>query len=463
MVFSSSIFLYGFLPLFFLGYFCMPKTFKNIWALLGSLVFYAWGGPLFVFVLIASSTIDFLLAKTFHRNHRKLFLSIGIVINVALLAYFKYINFAIDNANLILHSLGFDAIQWTKVVLPIGISFFTFQKISYLVDVYRGVRPAVKHWHDHQLFVILFPQLIAGPIVRYVDIADELIVRKESNELRVLGFARFAVGLAKKVLIANTLGAVADPIFAKEMVNGGEAWFAMVNYTFQIYYDFAGYSDMAIGLGMMMGFRFPENFNFPYLSSSITEFWRRWHITLGSWMRDYLYIPFGGNRKGNVRTYINLFATFLISGLWHGASWNFVIWGAYHGVWLVLERLFLLRWMDRIPRPIRIFINFIVVLFGWVFFRIEEFDKAMQWIKAMFHPVDFDRPGEYSYYALLVFAILASLWTYGKKAVERELAIFHQYSKQKGIWFPILSVLLIYLVSISIVSSNYNPFIYFRF
>lgn len=436
---------------------------------MGSTAFYAWGAPLFVFVLFSSIAFDFYVVKQFdNQKKRKTWLWISVSLNIALLAYFKYANFFVDNVNLVLGNAGFEEVEWTKVVLPIGISFFTFQKISYIVDVYRGVRKPLKNIADHALYVILFPQLIAGPIVRFNEIADELEDRKANlnADNRLLGLFRFALGLGKKVLIANVLGAEADAMFdiAPHDLKTDQAWYGAICYTFQIYFDFSGYSDMAIGLGRMMGFKFPENFNNPYISGSITEFWRRWHITLSNWMRDYLYIPLGGNRVSTNRLYINLWTVFIFSGLWHGAAWTFVIWGAYHGFFLVIERMFLLKWYKYLPNLVRTGITFLIVVFGWVFFKADNLDVALGFYKSMFALdfAHFDKPPEIELtlpiaMAFSFFAIIPKMEHWQEKMLFRPPGLI------RTLIFGLATFVLLAVCISVIAASDFNPFIYFRF
>lgn len=468
MVFSSAFFLFGFMPIFFLVYFLIPYRAKNAWALIGSTFFYAWGGPAFVFVLFTSITMDYFIGHQIAKhkgNVKRNWLLTGVVLNIALLAYFKYANFFVANFNELLTSLGMTGLHWTEVALPIGISFFTFQKMSYLMDVSRGEKEALRSWVDYALFVVLFPQLIAGPIVRFKDIADEIADRRANliPEERLLGMYRFIIGLSKKVLIANVMGEIADHYYNTVVhPTGGEAWIALVAYTFQIYFDFSGYSDMAIGLGRMMGFHFPENFNFPYISKSITEFWRRWHITLSNWMRDYLYIPLGGNRKGNVRTYVNLWLVFLISGLWHGASWNFVLWGAFHGFWLVTERAFLLSWMRKWPSVVRAFITFLIAMMGWMLFRLEDWKTFSTYGGAMITDLKGFHLDNHQW---LILGI-ATLLSFRALFLKQELAEntpFITLSVRKAIRITVVSGLLLALSASFVMSSDFNPFIYFRF
>jgi alginate O-acetyltransferase complex protein AlgI len=357
MVFSSIIFLILFLPAFILVYQFVGKKYKNRFILFASILFYSWGAPKFVFALLLVTTVDFYFVKSLAASEnpkkRKLFLAASLIMNLGLLAYFKYANFFIDNVNAVFCAFGMEEINWVKIILPIGISFYTFETITYVVDVYRKVHAPLKHFWDYQLYIILFPKLIAGPIVRFHSIADQISERNETVDDKLQGFIRFCIGLGKKILIANVLGAQADLIMDQqpEQLSTIMSWIGIIAYTFQIYFDFSGYSDMALGLGRMMGFNFPENFNNPYNSRSITEFWRRWHISLGQWMKNYLYIPLGGNQvKSKFRLFFNLWIVFLISGLWHGASWSFVLWGAFHGFFLIMDRIFLQNFLDKVGK-----------------------------------------------------------------------------------------------------------------
>ncbi len=472
MVFSTSLFILIFLPLFLIIYYLVGRKAKNIVILIASTLFYAWGAPKFVFVLLGSTALTFYLVKIMHTsaaiNRKRIFLVLSIALNLGLLIYFKYANFFIENVNYILTVFGIHNVGWVNVILPIGISFYTFQSLTYSVDVYRRVHaPLSKVW-DYMLYIMSFPQMIAGPIVRFNTIADQIVSRSESPDDKLSGFLRFTIGLAKKVLIANVMGEQADLIMGGDISTIGTttAWVGILAYTFQIYFDFSGYSDMAIGLGRMMGFRFPENFNNPYISQSITEFWRRWHITLGAWMRDYLYIPLGGNRvKTMRRLYFNLWFVFLLSGLWHGASWSFVFWGAYHGFFLIAERLFLLKLYDKIGKIPSVLITFIIVMIGWVFFRIEEFDQALLYIGKMFN-FSFDEYNAIpSFTAILVISIIFSfsnLTALGRSAGKFMFGK-ESYRLTQYFWLVPISILLIVLSLSSITSSGFNPFIYFRF
>lgn len=366
--------------------------------------------------------------------------------------------------------MGFENLQWTQVALPIGISFYTFQTLTYSIDVFRGVHKPLKNPFQYLVYIMLFPQMIAGPIVRFNQIADQIENRQhlETLDNKLLGFFRFGIGLAKKVLIANVMGAEADQAFAlaEGELTTSVAWLGIIAYTFQIYYDFSGYSDMAIGLGRIMGFKFPENFNNPYISQSITEFWRRWHITLGSWMRDYLYIPLGGSRVSTRRMYFNLWFVFLVSGLWHGAAWNFIIWGAFHGFFLILDRLFLLKFSEKIGKYPSIILTFFITIIGWVLFRAESLDQAFYYMEAMF---SFDGIGIKNYgsqfWTMMTFAILFAFFTLSKLGLKWEQKVFfaEKYQLKGYLFFTIVFFILIGLSISSITSSGFNPFIYFRF
>jgi len=476
MIFSSSLFLLYFLPVFLLLYHVVPTKLKNWVILLGSIFFYAWGAPRFVFVVIGSVIVDFYLVNKMHHSNtkrtRSWLLTLSITINLGLLIYFKYANFFIENVNEIFLSLGQESISWTNVVLPIGISFYTFQTLTYSIDVYRGTHQPLKNPFQYLVYILLFPQMIAGPIVRFNEIADQIENRKnlETIDNKLLGFFRFGLGLAKKVLIANVLGAEADRIFdiTEAELTTPIAWIGTLAYTFQIYYDFSGYSDMAIGLGKILGFKFPENFDNPYVSQSITEFWRRWHITLGNFMRDYLYIPLGGSRVNSKgRLYINLSVVFILSGLWHGAAWNFVLWGAFHGVFLILDRLFLLKIYRVIGKYPSILITFIITMVGWVLFRVESLGQAGYFIQKLFS-LDFrafDNKLDNEFWSILFIAIVFAFITLFKFGLNlQEKAFFATSYTSGGYLFSTLLFLVSMILCVSaITSSGFNPFIYFRF
>ncbi len=479
MVFSSLTFLLAFLPLTLLLYYLSPRTVRNAMALAVSLLFYAWGAPRFVLVLLGSSFLDFVVGQRLDHSaayprSRRLWLAVGLVANVGLLLYFKYANFLVEQCNGLLALLGIPGMSWAAVILPIGISFFTFQKISYLVDVYRGVAPAAQGFCDYLLYVVLYPQLIAGPIVRYHDVAMQLRDRDHTAERFYAGVIRFCVGLAKKVLVANVLAETADGIFGQKagVLGCGAAWVGILAYAFQLYFDFSGYSDMAIGLGRMLGIEFLENFNRPYISSSFTEFWRRWHISLSNFMREYLYVPLGGNRKGVARTYVNLWLVFLVSGFWHGAAWNFVAWGAYHGLFLCLDKLLSGTGLGRMPRWLSISGTFILVLFGWVFFRSPDLVYAFQFLGCMSgtrgaDPVLAGLQGCFDARHLVIMILAAGIcfgpawrpalfsWCDEPVVVPSRRARFLVQGS--------VALILLVLSIVALATSNFNPFIYFRF
>ncbi|MDH5526404.1 MAG: MBOAT family protein [Nitrospirota bacterium] len=487
MVFSSPIFLFLFLPLVLGLYALAPRALKNGVLLGASLVFYAWGEMFFVGVMLLSIAANFLCGMLLDHYRdgpgAKRALALGIAANLLLLGTFKYANFLADNLSAAFSAVGLPPVHLEPVHLPIGISFFTFQAISYLIDVYRHEERARHNPLHVALYISMFPQLIAGPIVRYHHVARQLTERTVTVDGFAHGARRFIIGLGKKVLLANPLGAAADQVFA---LPGTEltpslAWFAVVCYTLQIYFDFSGYSDMAIGLGRMFGFTFPENFNYPYISRSIREFWRRWHISLSSWFRDYLYIPLGGNRLGGGRTALNLLTVFFLCGLWHGASWNFVIWGLLHGAFLGLERTVFGRALDAAWAPARHAYAVLVVMVAWVFFRIEALPDALTHLAAMAgfatgsgtETVGLYLTGEVAV-ALLIGAVAATPvapWLaarLGGVAARPEPA--HEDAPPPPLAHPglawgtdlaLLAVLI--LAAAALAAGTYNPFIYFRF
>lgn len=473
MVFSSVIFLLYFLPIFLILYFLSPEKWKNGLALLGSCFFYIWGAPEFFFIVVLSIILDFYLVKLFSLSRgklRKWLMALAVFLNVGILLVAKYLNFFVANLNAVLESIGIDGVAWTAIILPIGISFITFQKLSYVIDCYQQKVKPLDRLSDYALYILLFPQLIAGPIVRYNEVAAQLTDRKENQNInnKVSGLLRFLVGLAKKVLIANTLGEVVDEVFLMdpEGMSSSIAWLGIIAYSFQIYFDFSGYSDMAIGIALMMGFKFPENFNYPYISGSITEFWRRWHMTLGNWMRDYLYIPLGGNRVSSRRMYINLWIVFLISGFWHGAAWTFVFWGAWHGLFLVLDRLFLKDKLKQVgPVPAMLF-TYLIVLIGWVFFRSENLSYAAHYLGKMF-AFDFSSPGIYLNSQFWFFLFIGMICSFSGiiKQIEKHAISFYQVGAQFRYTFlkATVCLFLTWICMTSIFSSAFNPFIYFKF
>lgn len=477
MVFSSIVFLLFFLPIFLLVYHLVPKSLKNIVLLGFSIFFYSWGAPLFIFVILGTTLLDFFLVGRMDASEseaeRKTMLTISVLVNLGLLFYFKYSNFFVENINTTLKAAGLHtAIHWTKLALPIGISFYTFETLTYVVDVYRRVHKPLKNFWDYQLYIILFPKLIAGPITRYHDIAAQITDRTENEtiDLKLIGFYRFIIGLSKKMLIANAMGAQADSIMQHPIdeISWGYAWFGALAYTMQIYFDFSGYSDMAVGICNMVGFRLPENFNSPYTATSITDFWRRWHITLGSWMRNYLYIPLGGNQVATpARLYANLWIVFLASGFWHGASWSFLFWGAYHGFFLVAERSFLNKFYAFIGKYPSMLLTFLLVLIGWVFFRIEKLSDGFQYLKLMFSPQQHHRFFllNNDFYPVLIVALCFSFFAmtdWGKKA---QAFVFERTTYSLGVHAAFMSAATLFLALCvaMIAGSNFNPFIYFRF
>ncbi|HNW68662.1 MAG TPA: MBOAT family O-acyltransferase [Bacteroidales bacterium] len=473
MIFSSPLFLFLFFPILLLVYYLTPNKIKNYILLIFSLFFYSWGEPRFIFVVVVSIAADYFIARQLPRCEKKIrkwWLLFSIFINVGVLLYAKYANFFVENLNELYQLLGLTPFQWSAVALPVGISFLTFQKISYVVDVYREEVPPQRKLSDLLLYILMFPQLVAGPIVRYKEIASQLTDRQAGDTYsnRVAGFSRFIVGLAKKLLIANVLAEQVDIIFAlsPEYFSTGTAWIAIIAYTFQIYFDFSGYSDMALGMGKMLGFRFPENFNFPYISQSITEFWRRWHITLSSWMKDYLYIPLGGNRVPLPRIYFNLATVFFISGFWHGAAWTFIFWGLYHGFFLILEKMFLLKFLKKIGKFPAVVITFLIVIIGWVFFRSDSIDYAFRFIGKLFS-FDFSMDEFYFDARFLTFlglAVLFSFMGYFKKIENFQYQIFGENPKRLLlIGGFVVSVILYVICGGVLLSGGLNPFIYFRF
>ena len=472
MVFSSVLFLSVFLPCFLACFYLSPQFLKKWIIVFFSVLFYAWGAPVFIFFLLGSSVLDFFISKNFEASNpfRKLSLFASLFLNVGLLCYFKYVNFFVTNISTLGEYFSFNEIAFKEVLLPIGISFFTFQKISYAIDVFRGENKRLTSFLDYLLYIIMFPQLIAGPIVRYKDVHLQIKNFSSNNsDQKLQGLYRFIIGLSKKVFIANTFALIVSQINALGLENtsSAEAWLGALAYTFQIYFDFAGYSDMAIGLGLMIGFKFPENFNFPYLSKSISEFWKRWHITLGSWMRDYLYIPLGGNKVSTKRIYFNLVFVFFISGFWHGANWNFIVWGLFHGLFLVLERLFLSAALKKIPVLFQRFYTFFIVIIGWVFFSMD-LETAFVFLKKMFAFSSFDLGLSISVksWSLMLFGILFSFIGFNKKIElflnELPFRIANLNTSQTLVIFPVF-LFLLSMATIWIMNSGFNPFIYYRF
>lgn len=470
MLFSSMIFLWFFLPLVFCSYYLIDKRFKNILLLISSIIFYAWGGVSYSLIMLSSIIINYIFAllidKAIEDNNlknKKIYLALCIIINLSILGYFKYTNFIIS----IINSLSQNKIiELTNIVLPIGISFYTFQALSYVIDVYRGHNKAQKNIFNLALYISFFPQLIAGPIVKYHDIENQILNRNESLENIFYGIKRFIYGLSKKVILANMFALSCDEILKQPTDELGTAlvWCASVLYTLQIYYDFSGYSDMAIGLGRMFGFNFLENFNYPYISKSIKEFWRRWHISLSTWFKEYLYIPLGGNRKRKLFTYINLLIVFFATGLWHGASYNFILWGLFHGFFLVIERIFLGKLLEKNKLK---FINHIYVIFvfviGWVLFRADDLKHAFELYKLMFSYKESIYTVRYFFYpqtfVCFIFGILFSGLFQSIFPKVREAT----FSSKVYIFESVIQFILLFICIMYLVNGTYNPFIYFRF
>lgn len=477
MVFSSPVFLFGFLPLALLLYYFSPRVLKNLTLLSCSLVFYSWGEVFYILVMLASIIANYFIGRLISKNHEngKLWVSVGVGINLALLVSFKYANFVTDNINIILSQANIPTIDLDPVHLPLGISFFTFQAISYIVDVYRKEVPCQRNLLNLSLYISLFPQLIAGPIVRYHDISQQITDRTHSLEAFASGSQRFIYGLAKKILVANPLGEVADSVF---MLSGNDltmplAWIGILAYTLQIFFDFSGYSDMAIGLGRIFGFRFHENFNYPYTSTSLREFWRRWHISLSTWFRDYLYIPLGGNRVSKFRVYTNLLLVFILTGFWHGASWNFLAWGLFHGVFLATEHAGFSKTLQKTHPSLQHAYLLIVVIVGWVFFRADTLPLAIAYLESMFDVGNFQTTRlqfaqVLSREAIFAFTIgtIASMPVY--PYIKSHLEYFSGENNLKiavlidAPRFALVSALF-FLSIIKTASSSFNPFIYFRF
>lgn len=468
MLFSSSIFLWLFLPLvFWANYFIQPK-YSNMLLLISSLIFYAWGEPYFVCLMLLSIFVNWMVGRGIYRfrMHKRMVLFIGILFNLAVLVYFKYAGFGIQILNRFWGVGQKEMLPVPQIQLPIGISFFTFQAISYIVDVYRGETRPQERLVYVALYISFFPQLIAGPIVKYREINGQIEHRQLTGEGIADGFRRFIYGLAKKVLISNMLGKSVDIIFAMDAISisGKMAWVASVFYTFQIYYDFSGYSDMAIGLGKMFGFDIPENFNYPYLSKSVREFWRKWHISLSTWFKEYVYIPLGGNRKGSCfHTCCNLCVVFFLTGLWHGASFSFIIWGLYHGFFSILERGRFKQFLDRIGWLSHVYLMLIVNL-GWVIFRVGSLMDALMVIKRMLMPwayVSYDIP-VWEYMDMhSVFIFVCALIGMGivQKVIPGRIMDWWKYSVLE--WVYCAGILLLCMANLA--GNTYNPFIYFQF
>lgn len=468
MLFSSITFIYFFLPIVLAIYFLLPIRYRNGWLLAASFLFYAWGEPNYLVIMLLTIFINyfaaFLVSKQKTKATKFIVLWLSIIVDLSMLGYFKYFNFFVENINLLFHG----NIDFIKVVMPIGISFYTFQALSYVIDVYKGEVKAQRNIATVALYIALFPQLIAGPIVKYHDIENQLTSHDVTPDMFYQGLCRFIVGLGKKVLIANNMGLVADKVFnlSANDVSTPMAWLGALCYSMQIFYDFSGYSDMAIGLGQMFGFKFLENFNYPYISDSITEFWRRWHISLSSWLKNYVYIPLGGNRHGLTKTCINLMIVFAITGFWHGAQWTFILWGMWHGVFIVIEKLthFPKLKGNLVLMTGKHLLTLFIVLIGWVLFRAEQFDVAYDYLRNMFGLIEHNELKYNHLYffdniqliALALAFIFAHPWF-------KELYASYQHKDGCQLAYNIGLIVVFFLSSMLLTASTYNPFIYFRF
>ena len=458
------MFMYVFLPVVLAFYYIIPKKFRNLFLLAADLFFYGWGEPVLVSLMAASIVINYIAGILISKNQKrkKAVLAVSIIIDLGMLAFFKYAGFIADNLRII---LPFAAIPSFTIPLPIGISFYTFQIMSYTIDVYRGDTEVQRNLIDFGTYVSLFPQLIAGPIVKYRDVAPMLKGRRENIEMFSKGVKLFLLGLAKKVLLANPLGLMWDSLRTADSPGSFGAFMGILAFSMQIYFDFSGYSDMARGLGNMFGFEFLINFDYPYISQSITEFWRRWHISLGTWFREYVYIPLGGNRKGKVRTVINLLIVWMLTGLWHGASWNFLLWGLYFGIILVLEKTFLLKILDKLPKAIRHVYSLILIVLGWVLFYFSDdvggFPALGEFVKTLF---SFSPASSFAIHTIVSYLPLMAAGAvcctplirriYEKKIKGRKLCSAAEIVSEAAV---------LVLCTASLVSAEYNPFLYFKF
>lgn len=459
-----------FLPLVLLVYYICPSKIRNFILMTASLIFYAWGEPVYVLIMLFSTVFDYTNGRLIERFKKKdnlrkakAVLVFDLFGNLAILGFFKYADFVIGNIN----SITGAGISLLNIALPIGISFYTFQTMSYTIDVYRGQVAAQHNILDFATYVTLFPQLIAGPIVQYKTVAKELSKRKSTMEDFAQGAFRFTVGLAKKVLLANQIGILWDSISAMNGISVATAWLGAIAYSFQIYFDFSGYSDMAIGLGRMFGFYFLENFNFPYMSRTITEFWRRWHISLSSWFKEYVYIPLGGNRKGMKRQIFNIMVVWILTGLWHGANWNFVLWGLYYGILLMLEKLFLLKWLEKIPKWIGHVYSMVLVAVGWVIFAQTDMGMLGKYLKSMVGAGAVSVVDSDFFYLLSTNGVLLAalvICSIDHRGWFNRIA--WKMDKLEKIWAVGKPVTLFLLLTVSfafLVGDSYNPFLYFRF
>jgi alginate O-acetyltransferase complex protein AlgI len=468
MVFTTHVFIFYFLPLFLLIYYNLPYTWRNLWITVASYVFYGWWQPWFVCLMMFTTVLDFTWGKVITRPgatqaQRKLAVAACCLTNLAFLGFFKYYMFSVESLNRLLELVGAEALPMLRVTLPIGISFYTFHSLTYIFDLYRGHARPARSFSNYSCFIALFPDLVAGPIIRYKTLAEQLGFREHTLPRFSSGVTIFILGFAKKTLLANPVGQVADAVFNAANPCAPEAWFGLLAYAFQIYFDFCGYSDMAVGLGRMLGFEYLKNFDAPYRAESITDLWRRWHISLSSVLRDYLYYPLGGNRKGPARTYVNLAIVMLLGGLWHGAKWNFVAWGAYHGLLLAIERWRGKRSLyGRFPLGPRIGITFTLMLFSWVLFRAEDLPAALRYFGSMFGLGA--APGAslllaaevYAPFRLLVMGVCAVLAFHPLQA--------HEWAQRPASWGRVAVLVPLFVFSLLMMFCQaFNPFLYFQF
>ncbi len=468
MVFSSVVFLYIFFPIMLLIYFAVPKKFKNAVMILASLVFFAWGEIRYIFIMLILAVMDFICGKGIDKNEgnkskQRLYLFIDVGVNLLILFFFKYADFIISNINAVLHI----EIPLWNIPLPIGVSFNTFQSLSYIIDVYRGTVKCEKSFYNYLTYTTLFPQIIAGPIVRYETVDEELETKKISMDNFSKGMRRFIIGLGKKVLIANNVGALWNMIETSGYSEMSMllSWVGIIAFALQIYFDFSGYSDMAIGLANIFGMDFDENFNYPYISKSITEFWRRWHMTLGSWFRDYIYIPLGGNRKGFPKQIRNILIVWFLTGAWHGASWNFMLWGLFFGIILIIEKVVLLKILEKLPKWTNHIYSMLLILVSWVIFAFEDLTKVKDYILTMFHLNDtsiVNAEGLYylkNYFIIIIIGIILATPIVSKLFKKLE----EKQTNIRSILITGVYIGILLLSTASLVSDSYNPFLYFRF
>ena len=459
MIFSSILFIYYFLPLLLIIYFIIPSKYKNLVLLIFSLLFYFLGEPKYIIILIISCIVNYILSKQIEKNkHAKLYLIISLLINIGALFIFKYTDFFISNINSIFNT----NIGYMYLVMPIGISFFTFQALGYIIDVYNKKHKPAKNIINYMTYICLFPQLIAGPIVRYSTIEKELEDRTHNYDNFANGIKRFVIGLSKKVLLANVLGEFTKSFLTETVLS---SWLKPIGYTLQIYFDFSGYSDMAIGLGLMFGFKFLENFNYPLIASSITDFWRRWHISLSSWFRDYVYIPLGGNRVNKLKWLRNLFVVWFLTGFWHGASWNFIIWGLYFGVILVIEKLFIGKYIEK-TKVFKYIYSLIIIIISFLIFNSNTTNEIFNSLKNMFFLNNLDIINNETIYYLRSYLVLLIISIISATPLIKNIISKLNQTKVKRIieiLEPITYIILLILSTAFLIDESFNPFLYFRF